>query len=70
MQWHRKRDDARKELTALEQKVEELANAVRNIDPRTETEVWEIGTEAGVEYLKSLGLDMAEGVANQDLSSL
>ena len=41
-----------------------LANAVRNIDPRTETEIWEIGAEAGVEYLKSLDLDMAEGVAN------
>ena len=41
-----------------------LANAVRNIDPRTETEVWKIGAEAGVTYLKSLGLDMAEGVAN------
>ena len=40
-----------------------LANAVRSIDQRTETEVWEIGAEAGVEYLKKLGLDMAEGVA-------
>ena len=37
---------------------------MRNIDPRTETEIWEIGAEAGVEYLKSLGLDMAEGIAN------
>lgn len=62
-QWHRKRDDAQKELTALEQKVEKLANAVRNIDPRTETEVWEIGAEKGVDYLKRLGLDMTEGVA-------
>ena len=37
---------------------------MRNIDPRTETEVWEIGAEAGVTYLKSLGLDMTEGVTN------
>lgn len=38
------------------------AKVIRNIDPRTETEVWEIGAETGVEYLKDLGLDVVEGV--------
>ena len=36
---------------------------IRNIGPRTETEVWEIGAETGVEYPKKLGIDIADGVA-------
>ena len=36
---------------------------IRNIGPRTETEVWEIGAETGVKYPKKLGLDIADGVA-------
>ncbi len=38
------------------------ANVIRDIDPLTETEVWEIGAETGMEYLKEIGLDVAEGV--------
>ena len=36
---------------------------IRNIGPRTETEVWEIGAETGVEYPKKLGIDITDGVA-------
>ena len=40
-----------------------MVGSIREIKSETETEVWEIGAESGVEYLKRLGLDMTEGVA-------
>ena len=40
-----------------------MVGSIREIKSETETEVWEIGAETGVEYLKNLGLDMTEGVA-------
>ena len=40
-----------------------IINSARNIDPQTEAEVWEIGAETGVGYLKRLGLDLADDVA-------
>ena len=40
-----------------------IVNSARNIDPQTEAEVWEIGAETGVGYLKRLGLDLADDVA-------
>ena len=40
-----------------------MVGSIREIKSETETEVWEIGAEKGVDYLKRLGLDMTEGVA-------
>ena len=39
------------------------SKAIREISPSTESEMWKIGAEAGIDHLKGLGLDMVESAA-------